>query len=237
MNPKTKKNKHLVLRKDRMRRRRETDKWFIKKEMRRGERREEEKEEIVTANNFFWSYADKPHALRRRQILFQYPQIKELFGPNPLAFLKISVLRHNLALSTLVYNRWLRTFANLSIGVPNSVTFQNYHLEHHRFQWVNGIDMDVPSYTEAHLMTNPYGSSSNSFSMSSALYFSNQNPLIALYATLVNFWGWKPFAYLILSTFVEGGMHPMADHFISEHYIFEPNQETYSYYGPLTLLT
>ncbi|WRX23897.1 hypothetical protein QQP08_016384 [Theobroma cacao] len=61
--------------------------------------------------------------------------------------------------------------------------------------------------------------------------------VIALYATLVNFWGWKPFAYLILSTFAGAGMHPMVDHFIPEHYIFEPNQETYSYYSPLTLLT
>ncbi|WRX23470.1 hypothetical protein QQP08_015957 [Theobroma cacao] len=61
--------------------------------------------------------------------------------------------------------------------------------------------------------------------------------MIALDATLIYFWGWKPLAYLILSTFVGGGMHPMAGHFIAEHYVFKLDQETYSYYGPLNLLT
>ena len=65
-------------------------------------------------------------------------------------------------------------------------------------------------------------------------------------------------AYFILSSFLAGSLHPCAGHFIAEHYVFDrsrktqaarskstaanknnntPLPETYSYYGPLNLLT
>ncbi len=67
---------------------------------------------------------------------------------------------------------------------------------------------------------------------------------------LVKYAGPKTLAYLILSSFFAGSLHPCAAHFIAEHYVFGqqvrnpkdpsnvvPVPETYSYYGPLNLLT
>lgn len=167
-------------------------------------------------------------------------------------FLAIHELSHNLAFSTPLHNRWLGIFANLPIGVPMSVTFQKYHLEHHRYQGVDGVDMDVPSLTEAKFVTNIL---SKSIWVLLQLFFYALRPLflkpkppgvwefinltiqVSLDAAIVYLWGWRSFGYLILSTFVGGGMHPMAGHFISEHYVFNQDQETYSYYGPLNLMT
>ncbi|KAL2932025.1 Sphingolipid delta(4)-desaturase DES1-like [Bienertia sinuspersici] len=256
-----------------------------------GEERDEK--DGVMATDFYWSYTDEPHASRRRQILSKYPQIKELFGPDPWAFPKIALvvsiqlatatllqdasflkillvayffgaflnhnlflavheLSHNLAFSTPSYNRWLGIFANLPIGVPMSITFQKYHLEHHRYQGVDGLDMDIPSKFEAYMVRNAF---TKSIWVVLQLFFYALRPLflkpkppclweftnlsiqLALDALMVYCYGWRSFGYLIASTFVGGGLHPMAGHFISEHYVFNPNQETYSYYGPLNLLT
>ena len=67
---------------------------------------------------------------------------------------------------------------------------------------------------------------------------------------LVRYIGFNALVYLIMSSFLAGSLHPCAGHFIAEHYLFDqqlasakdannlvPVPETFSYYGPLNMLT
>lgn len=73
---------------------------------------------------------------------------------------------------------------------------------------------------------------------------------------IVQNWGWYSMFYFLMGSFLAGSLHPCAGHFIAEHYVLNENnvqkdkdakkvniskellpEETYSYYGPLNLLT
>ncbi|KAL8720349.1 MAG: hypothetical protein Q9225_002777 [Loekoesia sp. 1 TL-2023] len=140
-----------------------------------------------------------------------------------------------------------------------------YHLTHHKCLGVDGLDTDLPTSVEAFFLDSILGKAF--FCTFQILFYAlrpmmvYQLPLTSLHlfnvtaqlafdVLLVRFLGAGALAYLIMSSFLAGSLHPCASHFIAEHYVFEkpplsarvlsnrvPIPETYSYYGPLNALT
>jgi len=165
--------------------------------------------------------------------------------------LAVHELSHNLCFESIPHNRLLAVFANLATGMPSAVTFTRYHMEHHQFQGVDGIDVDIPTDAEVRFFTN---------SLLKTLWLFLQ-PLFYAFRPLVvkpkeptiweginwvfqvsfdllvlYFTGVRGLLYLIISTLLGLGLNPCAGHFIAEHYQFIKGQETYSYYGPCNWL-
>ena len=171
---------------------------------------------------------------------------------NQALFLAIHEITHNLAFKNTTSNNWLSLVANIPIVFPYAMSFKIYHLMHHRSQGKDGVDADIPSRPEAKIFQGYFGKSVWAFNQ---IIFYAIRPMmvhpikifkwqvinivfqIAVMAVFIFFAGWSGLIYLILSDFIAGSFHPIAGHFISEHYVFKKAQETYSYYGPLNKLT
>nr|UVW99773.1 sphingolipid delta 4 desaturase [Nephotettix cincticeps] len=173
---------------------------------------------------------------------------------NHSLMLAIHEIAHNLAFghSRPLANRILGIFANLPIGLPFSVTFKGYHLEHHRYQGDEKLDTDIPTYLEAKLFCTTFGKFV--WVLLQPLFYAFRpvftypkvptlleitNTVIQLFfnAFIVYFCGGKLLFYMLGGSLMAMGLHPVAGHFISEHYMFHKGFETYSYYGPLNKIT
>ena len=150
------------------------------------------------------------------------------------------------------HNRVLGMIANLPIGVPCTFSFKKYHLEHHRYQGQDVLDVDLPSEMETQLFTNTL---TKFFWVILQPFFYTIRPLFvnpkppqpmeifnfvtqfAVDALIAYLLGAKALVYLIAGSLLGMGLHPVAGHFISEHYMFAKGFETYSYYGPLNMVT
>ena len=184
---------------------------------------------------------------------------------NQNLFLAIHEISHNLAFRSPTANRLFAIVANLPIAVPYSASFRPYHLTHHKSLGVDGLDTDLPTAFEAVVLDSVLGKAffctfqiffyalrpmcvySVPFTWVSAVNVAVQLSFDALVLRLL---GTQSLLYLLLSSFLAGSLHPTAGHFIAEHYVYEtvtpeqrdpgrgiPVPETFSYYGPLNVLT
>jgi sphingolipid delta-4 desaturase len=161
---------------------------------------------------------------------------------------------HNLAFGAHrpIANRMIGFFANLPLGLPASITFKKYHLDHHKYQGDEQIDTDLPTKIEAVLFSSPVGKFM--FVILQPLLYTLR-PCIVLPKKvcgleilnwviqltfdyfIYQYFGIKSMCYLWVGLLLGLGLHPVAGHFIAEHYVFIKGYETYSYYGPLNLIT
>lgn len=173
---------------------------------------------------------------------------------NHALLLAIHETAHNMAFGHAkpIYNKIFGILANLPIGVPMSLSFKKYHLEHHKYQGHETIDTDIPTEIEARLFTNTLGKAIWMFlqpffyalrplflnpKMASKLELFNGVFQILFDVFIAYYLGPKALFYMIAGSLLGMGIHPVAGHFISEHYMFSMGFETYSYYGILNKVT
>jgi len=173
---------------------------------------------------------------------------------NHALMLAIHEISHNLAFGHTrpLANRALGMWANLPVGVPTSISFKKYHLEHHKHQGDERRDTDIPTDLEGKLfhttftkiiwvILQPFFYALRPFYVypkpPTLLEFINLLIQITFDLTIIYLFGVKSLVYLIGGSLMAMGLHPVAGHFISEHYMFLKGYETYSYYGPLNYVT
>jgi len=155
-------------------------------------------------------------------------------------------LSHNLCWDSIVANKLTAIMCNFATGFPSAITFQRYHMDHHQYQGVDGVDTDIPTPWEAHYVTNlvakviwiclqPVAYSMRPIIVKPKPFIfweaMNWTAQVIFDACIFYYFGAKSLSYLFMGTLLGIGLHPSAGHFIAEHYEFIKGQETYSYYG------
>ena len=161
-------------------------------------------------------------------------------------------LAHNLCFKTTLYNEILGVVANCAQAIPSCINFKRYHMEHHYKQGEHNTDTDVPTDWECRFFNNSLKKALFVFlqplfyacrplitypKAKTAKVWANELTVLAWIIALSYMVNWKTYLFSFCSTLLGMGLHPVAGHFISEHYTFVDGQETYSYYGPLNWVT
>lgn len=174
------------------------------------------------------------------------------FG-NHAMYVMIHEASHNLIFRRRAHNEMAAILADVVNVIPAAISFRTYHLKHHAHQGDMDLDADIPSRWEAKLIGNgPAGKSLwlllfPFFAMLrpgrlqevrfwSAWTFVNWLVVFVIDGLVLVLLGPTALLYLALSFLFSVGFHPLGARWIQEHYLMVPEQETYSYYGPLNLV-
>jgi len=161
-------------------------------------------------------------------------------------------LSHNLGFKSPIQNRIFAMFANIPLNFPSAIKFKKFHSDHHKYQGDDDLDVDIPTHLEARIFSSTFGKflfvcfqilfyalrpDFVNYKKADALEMWNALVVYGANAVMVYYWGPWSLCYLGISTVLGAGLHPVAGHFIAEHFVFTEGCETYSYYGPLNYVT
>ncbi|WAR18649.1 DEGS1-like protein [Mya arenaria] len=202
----------------------------------------------VSRTDFEWSYTQEPHATRRKEMLGKYPEMKKLMGHEPnTKYIVLAAVAFQLFMAFMVSDAsWVTVIALaycLGGTINHSMSLAIHEISHNL---AFGHARPIANRILGFLANLPLGIPPLFYSIRpffvrpkalQPLEIVNIILQISVDALIVYFWGTKSLVYMIAGTLLATGMHPMAGHFISEHYMFKEGYETYSYYGPLNYLT
>ena len=157
---------------------------------------------------------------------------------------------HNLILPRKSWNIFVAILADLPNLTPGAMGFRVYHLKHHSHQGDYEHDADLANLWEARLVGNVWYRKAlwlmlfpvfqltrpprlKTITMRDRWFVLNLVCAILYDVGVVWLCGWAGLLYLAFSFFFSIGLHPVGARWIQEHYTNDPEQETYSYYGPI----
>jgi sphingolipid 4-desaturase/C4-monooxygenase len=160
---------------------------------------------------------------------------------------------HNLVFRRKSWNKIVAVIADLPNLTPGAMGFRVYHLKHHSHQGDYEHDADLANHWEARLVGDKWYRKAiwlmlfpffqltrpprlKAITMWDRWFFVNLIGIILYDIAVVNFCGWAGFFYLSMSFLFSLGLHPVGARWIQEHYTYEFDQETTSYYGPINRL-
>ncbi len=161
---------------------------------------------------------------------------------------------HDMVFKSKNANRIWGIICNLPQALPSAIGFRKFHLVHHSHLAEYDYDADLANHWEAKLVGNSWWKKTlwyllfsivevirpmrlKTVSLWDRWVVINAVVVIGFDIAIYYFFGAKAISYLALSTFFGIGLHPVGARWIQEHYIFNGDQETYSYYGPLNKLS
>ncbi|MBN8221726.1 MAG: fatty acid desaturase [Spirochaetes bacterium] len=159
---------------------------------------------------------------------------------------------HGLIFRGKFWNDLAGLIVNSPMLIPSYVSFKKYHMKHHAFQGVYELDADLPAKWEVKAVKNiwyrkmiwlaffPLIQSVRTARVREVAFFdgwvlANWIVTFAVDFAVAYFWGWHSIIYIAVAFWCGFGLSIVGGRLIQEHFMVAEPQETYSYYGWLSL--